>query len=292
MPEIIEPDLLQTFLAIAETGRFTEAAKRVHRTQSAVSMQIKRLEEMIGRPLFLRAGRSVQLTADGELLLGHARRILRAHSEALAAFSSSELRGTVTIGAPDEYAVVFLPGILKSFSETHPQVHVNVVCDTSVNLLKRLAENEIDLTLVTHGYKDEGGTIVKRGPVVWASSAGHCVHEQTPVPLALFHPGCRIRQAAIEALARKGRDYRIAYTSVSLSGIQVALQAGLAVGAMPRGNVTKGLRVLDERDGFAKLPDYEIALHRAPDATSEIHDRLEEHILENFRRAEHQEVAA
>jgi Transcriptional regulator len=283
MQTLIEPDLLHTFVAIAETGSFTEAARRVHRTQSAVSMQIKRLEDLLGRPVFAREGRSVRLNADGELLLGHARRILDAHREALAALLQPELHGTVNLGAVDEYAVTFLPSILARFGESHPHVHVQVICDMTVNLLQRLGENEIDFAIVTHGQGSDGGIILYREPLVWVTAAGYCAHEQTPVPLALFHPGCTFRQWALEALTRQSRPYRVAYTSVSLAGIEVALRSGLAVSALPRSNVGVGLRILDERDGFPPLPNYQIALRRASDARSPVHDCLERHIIENFR---------
>jgi len=297
MPPILEPELLQTFISIAETGRFTEAAKRVGRTQSAVSMQIKRLEDTIGRPLFVRDGRTVKLSSDGELLLGHARRVLRAHAEALAVFQPSELTGTVTIGAPDEYAVAFLPQILRSFAETHPQVHVNVVCEPTRSLMPKLDMNEIDIILFTEGGevdRDDGKSdpVLLREPVVWATSDRHCIHQDDPVPLALFHTGCRFRQWAIGALADAGRGYRINYTSVSFAGIETAMRAGLAVGAIPQSNVTPGMRILTERDGFPALPDYALAMRRAKGATSCIHDRLEDHIVNCFRGGPPREAAA
>lgn len=294
---LLEPELLQTFIAIAETGRFTEAAKRVGRTQSAVSMQVKRLEETIGRPLFVRDGRTMQLSSDGELLLGHARRILRAHHDALTAFQPTELSGKVTIGSPDEYAVTFLPQILRSFAETHPQVVVNVVCEPSRSLLPKIDSNEIDIVLFTAGSEGtlEDGMndrVLLREPVVWAASASHSVFQQDPVPLALFQPPCRFRSWAIGTLADVGRRYRINYSSVSFAGIETAVRAGLAVAAVPKSNVSPGLRVLTERDGFPPLPEYALAMRRAKTATSCIHDRLEDHILELFRDGPPREAAA
>ncbi len=280
----LEPDLLQTFVAIAESGSFTDAAGRVHRTQSAVSMQIKRLEETLGRPVFLREGRTVRLTHDGEVLLGHARRILRAHREALAVFAEPNLEGTVTLGTPDEYAVAFLPAILARFFESQCHVHVEVVCDTSVRLLARLAENAIDLAMVTYGYGDDDeGVILLQEPVVWATSARHAPHEEDAVPLALFQPGCKFRQRAIDALAATGRSYRLAMTSVSLAAIMAAARAGLAVCALPKSNVTEDLRVLNQRDGFPPMPDYRIELRRSVAARSILHDCLAEHIIDHFR---------
>lgn len=282
MPDVLEPDLLRTFLAIADSGSFTEAARRVFRTQSAVSMQMKRLEEVLGRPLFGRNGRSVQLTPDGELLLGHARRILRAHQQALAAFDDSELQGNVVIGSPDDYASAFLPGVLVRFAETHPRVHVELVCIPTIDLLPRLEDGSVDLALITMDHGDNSGLVLHREPLVWLTSARHCVHEQNPLPLALFHTGCIFRRWALEALGKQGRASRIAYTSVSAAGLKAALDAGLAVGVMGRSGVTEGLRMLGEKEGFPPLPHFEIALKRARDKPSALLDALEAHLIDHF----------
>jgi len=285
MAGIIEAELLQTFVAIADTGSFTSAAKRVFRTQSAVSMQMRRLEELVGRVLFNREGRAAQLTPDGELLLGHARRILRAHYQALAVFEDSALQGKVVIGTPDDYAGTFLPGILARFAETHPLVHVEVVCEATVNLLTRIAAGTVDLALVTHGHGSDSGVVVHRESAVWVTSARHCAHEQDPLPLALFQPGCVFRQWALDILASQGRTSRVAYTSMSIAGIEAALRAGLAISVLPRSNVREGLRMLTENEGFPALPAFEIALRRAQGKSSMLLDRLEEHIIDSFRTA-------
>jgi DNA-binding transcriptional LysR family regulator len=169
---------------------------------------------------------------------------------------------------------------------------VEVICDSSINLLARLADNTIDLALVTHGYGDDSGIVLLREPVVWATSARHCTHEQDPLPLALFHPGCKFRQWAIDALAKQGRSYRLAYTSLSLAAIEAAVRAGLAVTVVSRSNVGEGLRILDERDGFPALPSTQIELRRAQNARSPLHDCLEQHIVENFRPGTLATVAA
>ena len=279
----LEPELLRSFVAIAETGSFTAAAHRVHRTQSAVSMQIKRLEELLGRELFAREGRSVGITRDGELLLSHARRILHAHLEALAAFDREQLAGEVTIGAPDDYASTFLPRILARFAEGHARVHVNVVCHASVDLIRLLADRAVDLALVTQGSGERGGTVVLREPLVWVTSATHRAHEQVPLPLALFEPGCAFRRAATESLAAAGRPARVAYTSLSIAGIHAALVSGLAVGVLLRRNDRPGLRILDRRDGFPPLPESGIVLQRASNDPSPLVDHLEDAIVSFFR---------
>ncbi len=281
MRTAIEPDLLQTFVAISDTGSFTDAGRRVHRTQSAVSMQVKRLEDLLGRSLFLRDGRSVRLTRDGEVLLGHARRILKAHNEALAAFDRGGLQGRVTLGSRDEDAATILPAILSRFAETHCCVHVEVVCDRTPALLAGLAANEIDLAIVTDGYGAAGGIVLARQPLVWVVAERHCVHECDPVPLALYHAGCKVRHWAIEALSRAGRAYSVAYTSISLSAIQAAVSAGLAISALPRSSVREGFRILGEAEGFPPLPAYESVLVRSAKAVAPVHDTLACYILES-----------
>ena len=288
----IDPELLRSFVAIAETGSFTAAAHRVHRTQSAVSMQIKRLEDLLGRELFAREGRGTALTRDGETLLAHARRILHAHREALAAFDRDALAGEVTVGSPDDYASTFLPRILARFAETHAKVHVNVVCQASVDLMRLLAERAVDLALVTQGSGERGGTVVLREPMVWATSSGHRAHEQDPLPLALFEPGCAFRRAATESLAAAGRPARVAYTSLSIAGVHAALGAGLAVGVLLRSSVRPGLRILDQRDGFPPLPESGIVLQRATREPSPVVDRLEEAMLEFFQNGRGLSIAA
>src|SRR5215204_7763170 len=149
MTALLDVDHLRTFLAIAETGSFTRAADLVHKTQSAVSMQMKRLEERVGRPIFARDGRASKLTEDGERLLDYARRIVKLNVEALAAFGDGELNGRVRLGVPDDYADRYLPEIMARFSRAYPRVELTVVCEPSTELVERVEANELDLAIVT-----------------------------------------------------------------------------------------------------------------------------------------------
>ncbi|HEX2527356.1 MAG TPA: LysR substrate-binding domain-containing protein [Geminicoccus sp.] len=285
MERVLDPDLLTTLVAIAETGSFTGAAERVLRSQSAVSMQIKRLEELVGRPLFLREGRVVTLTAAGEALLLHARRILRAHREAIAEFSERELAGEVTIGTPDDYAATYLPSILSLFSEAHPKLTLNVVCEPSLKLSQRVREGSVDIALTTRGNGEVGGTIVHAEPLIWMGSKQHCVHERDPLPLAVFGEHCCFRTSMLRALAEHGgRRARIAVSSVSIAGIYAALEAGLAVSALASSNLTPSLRSLTGSEGFPPLADVELLIQRAAGRRSLALDELEERIVEHFRR--------
>jgi DNA-binding transcriptional LysR family regulator len=285
MDRVLDPDLLATLVAIAETGSFTGAADRVLRSQSAVSMQIKRLEEIVGRPLFLREGRNVALTAAGEALLLHARRILRAHREAIAEFSERELAGEVTIGTPDDYAATYLPSILSLFTEANPRLTLNVVCEPSSTLTQRVREGTVDIALTTRGNGEAGGTVVHTEPLMWMGSRQHCAHERDPVPLAVFGEQCCFRSSMLRSLAEHGgRRARVAVVSVSIAGIYAAMEAGLAISCLASSNLTPSLRSFGAADGFPPLPDVELLIQRTAGRRSLALDELEERIVEHFRR--------
>ena len=183
----LDIDLMKTFLAIADTGSFTRAAEEVHKTQSAVSMQMKRLEEVLGRPLFVRDGRASRFTPDGERLIEYARRMVAINDEAVSAFTRPELTGTVRFGTPDDYADRFLPEILARFSRTHSQITVGVECLNSSVLFERVKRSEIDLAIVTMGCDVVSDQPVRREPLVWVTSARHSVHLLDVLPIATPH---------------------------------------------------------------------------------------------------------
>lgn len=278
----LDPDVLRTFVAIVDTGGFTPAARRVHRTQSAVSMQMKRLEESVGRLLFERDGRGVHLTADGDALLIYARRLLRLHDEAVSALTQPEMVGTVRLGTPDDYVDRFLPDILARFAQAYPRVQVEVLCEPSVYLRELLADHCIDLALITCAPGREAGEVLRHEPVVWATSERHCAHERDPLPLAVFQKGCFFRDWATAALDHTGRAYRIAYSSPSISGIFASVCAGLAVTVLARSVVPAHLRILSEDDGFPLLSSAMITLQRSgpPSAAGEA---LAQYVREGFR---------
>ncbi len=279
----LDTDLLRTFAAIADCGSFTRAAELVHRTQSAVSMQVKRLEETLGKPVFQREGRSITLTPDGEALLGYARRILKLHEEAVAALTRPDVVGTVRVGIPDDYVMRFLPGILTRFAQAYPRVQVAVHCEPSYILTRRLDNDELDLALISCEPAREMGEVLRREPTVWATSERHLAHEEEPLPLALFQEGCFVRAAALRALDETGRNYRIAYSSPSITGIHAAVSAGLAVTALVRSIVPSGMRVLSGDEGFPSLPITLISLLRARGSRSKAIDCLAAHFAEGLR---------
>ncbi|EGJ49282.1 LysR substrate-binding domain-containing protein [Desulfocurvibacter africanus] len=280
-------DLLRSFVAVADSGSFTRAGLAVNLTQSAVSQHVKRLESDLGQALFKRNGRTVSLTHEGEVLLRHARRVLRAHDEALAALIRPELSGLVRIGSHDDYAATFLPSILARFSEVYPFVQVEVHCEPSTRrLLETLDAGGLDLAVCTCAPVDAGEAI-RREPLAWVTSDNHATHEQDVLPFAAYNFGCAYRRWALEALEKIGRRYRIAYSSQSLSGIFSAVSAGLAIAVAGVSTVPQGLRILGPEDGFPDLPAATLTLHRSNGGASPEVECLARFVADEFseRRA-------
>ncbi len=286
----LDIDLLKTFLAIADTGSFTRAAAEVHKTQSAVSMQMKRLDELLGRPLFARDGRASRFTPDGERLIEYARRMVTINDEAVSAFTRPELTGTVRFGTPDDYADRFLPEILARFARTHPLVTVDVECLNSLDLFERTKRGEMDLALVTFGCDVVTDEPVRREPLVWVTSAKHNVHMLEVLPLA--SPHCEWRKAVLTALDSQKRKFRIAYSSSNSNAINAAVHTGLAVGAVPELCVRPGMRILGEKDGFPALGTFDIGLVRKPGRPSSAVEALARHVTESLSNMSPAMIAA
>lgn len=278
----LDLDQLQTFIAIANSGSFTRAAGEVHRTQSAVSMQMRRLEERIGKALFEKDGRSNRLTEEGERLLTYARRMILLNRETLAAFDDRQLEGTIRIGTPDDYADRFLPEIMARFSRSNPRVELTVVCEPTQNLVEHIRRGQLDLALVTHDDAKGQSEVVRREPLLWVSSASHATHEQEQLPMAFGRPTCIWRRAACDVLDQMGRDYRILFTSWSATVITAAVLSGLAISVLPECALRPGMRVLGEGDGFGALPDCKIGIMRGASARQELVEALARHIAESL----------
>jgi DNA-binding transcriptional LysR family regulator len=278
----LDVDQLKTFLAIADTGSFTRAADEVNKTQSAVSMQMKRLEEALGRPLFAKDGRGSRFTGDGERLIDYARRIVALSNEAVSAFTKPDISGTVRFGTPDDYADVFLPEVLARFHRTHPRITVDVECLSSLTLKERINRGELDLSVITFGCRDTEGEIIRREELVFATSERHSTHMLEELPLAVSQPGCCWRKIVLDALDASKRKYRIAYSSPNSATINVAILQGLAIGVMPEFCLRPGMRVLGERDGFPKLEQFDIGLIRKPGQSNPAVEALARHVREGL----------
>jgi DNA-binding transcriptional LysR family regulator len=290
LPQGLDPDLLRTFVLIAEGGSFTRAAERVGRTQSAVSMQIRRLEDTLGQPLLVRTPKGVQPTPQGMWLLERARLLLVLNDEIIGNFRAPPMVGTVRLGTPDDYALNWLPDILARFAEVHPAVELDVTCMNSDVLADQFLQGRLDLTLLSEGQEPRGvaSQRIWHGPLRWVGSPTHGLHKRDPLPLALSRPdnACAWRNAALSALRAEGRAARVTYNSATQTGCFTVALAGLAITVSTPCTLPQGLAWLGEAEGLPPLPEMGIVLlrHEASMGVPAA-DALAAHIAEGFRRA-------
>jgi DNA-binding transcriptional LysR family regulator len=245
-------------------------------------MQMKRLEERVGRAIFERDGRASRLTDDGDRLLDYARRIVRLNSECVAAFAETDLVGRIRLGLPDDYADRYLPEILATFARSNPRSEVTVVCEPTVMLVDRIRDGELDLALITHVDGLSTSEVVRVEQLLWVGSARHGAHEESPLPLALGRHTCAWRSAATDVLGEAERPFRIAYVSWNSTAVTAAVMAGLAVSVLPESAIRPGMRVLGARDGFPALPTCKIGLLRNGHEANRLADALARQIRESL----------
>jgi DNA-binding transcriptional LysR family regulator len=258
----LDPELLKTFVAVADHRSFTRAAAQLNRTQSAVSMQIKRLEDRLGTMLLHRTKANVALSSAGEGLLGYARRILTLNDEAVARLRQHKVEGLVRIGVMDDYGTSIVPPLLASFLAGHPLIHVEMETGLTAAMPARLGK-AYDLVIAMHPAGRGEGEFLRREQAVWATSAAHPVEERDPLPVALYPQGCLFRKWAMEALDGARRRWRLAFVSHSLAAVESIAAQGLAVTVVKSGTFPAKLRPLSQRDGLPPLPAADICLHRA-----------------------------
>ena len=277
-------DVLRTFVAIVDCGGFTRAAERVGRTQSTVSLQIKKLEDSLGRRVFERdPGQELQLTPDGEILLTYARQMLRLGDEARSRLMEPEVAGMVRLGTPEDFATVHLPDVLAGFARAHPRVALEVNCDFTVNLLGGFSKGQYDLVLIKREPQGPiGGVGVWREVLVWTASPQLVLPPDEPLPLVLAPVPDVYRKRALASLDAIKRPWRIAYTSPSLAGLQAAVKAGLGVTVLPKEMVPPGFVLLGPDHDLPPLPDTEIVLYRAPGVLPRAAELLAEHIVHSL----------
>jgi len=252
-------ELLETFIAIVDGGGFTRAGERVHKTQSTVSQQLKRLEERVGARLLSRSTRGVALTEQGELLLGYARRLVELHERAVGALDATRMEGVVRMGAAQDVADGGLAILLAHFTRLYPGVRLEVRVDANCHLRERIGSGELDLAIVLR-EPGAGGEAIKRLERVWVAAPEFERMPREAVPLALFEAPCIFRNAALDALDRAGIPWRIALTTPSLAGLRAAVRSGLGVSVRTSAWLESDLRILGEADGFPPLPEVELAL--------------------------------
>lgn len=250
---------LRSFVAIVETGTFGQAAVSVNRTQSALSLQIKKLESQLGCSLFDRTGRRVILTPQGEIFLGYARRIMQLQWEAFSRLREPEVEGEIRFGTPEDFASHYLPKVLARFSAHHPRVQLNVACDLTLNLIDGFHRGDFDVILVKRDpQRVKGGTKVWREPLIWA--AGDSYHPEERLSLVLSPQPCIYRARAITALNRAKRSWHISYSSPSLAGTLAAVKAGLGLTVLPAHMVPPGIYPVRSELKLPELADAELAL--------------------------------
>jgi DNA-binding transcriptional LysR family regulator len=257
---VYDPSQLRTFLAVAQTLSFTRAARRLGLRQSTVSQHVRRLEDTAGRQLFTRDTHSVELTEDGEAMLGFARRILEAHEQAAAFFTGTRLRGRLRFGASEDFVLTRLTEILEGFRHDHPEVDLELTVELSGTLHERLAEGKLDLVLAKRRPEDPRGELVWHDHLVWIGAERLRLDPDRPVPLIVFPPPGITRALALEALERQGRPWRVACTSGSLNGLIAAARAGLGVMAHSRSLIPPGLVRVPDRAGLPELGEVEFVL--------------------------------
>ncbi|WP_066734221.1 LysR family transcriptional regulator [Cupriavidus sp. D384] len=279
----LDHDVLATVVAIAETGNMSRAAEAVNRSQSAVSMQIKALEESLGRQLFVRRARSVALTHEGEVLLGFARRMLSLRDEAWAAVVRPEVTGKVVIGVPDDYASSLLPSVLKKFSASYPKVEIQVMGLPSSALGPLVKDGTVDLACGTR-VKGLSGDFLRHEPMAWAAKAnGPRIWEDRPLPIAVFMPGSVARENTIRSLDRARIPHRTSYESPSLLGLLSMVDAGLAIAALAKCAIPPHLTLLGRSHGLPDLPPLELILARSSKSRRPPCDFLAEQIFEDLQ---------
>lgn len=280
MPFHIDTLLLKSFIAIAETGSFSKAADTIGRTQSAVSLQIKKLEEGLKCALFDRSNRQVALTEQGEIFLGYARRIVELQWEAYSRLNEPEVKGEISLGTPEDFATHYLPEILANFTKHHPLVQLHVRCDLTLNLMSGFRKGQYDMILVKRDpERVKGGTKVWREPLIWAAADHYQI--KLPIPLVLSPQPCIYRARALAALDRSRKAWNITYTSPSLAGTIAAVKAGLGITVLPKDMVPQGLSAVRGSVKLPHLADSEIALMKK-ERLSQAGKVLAEHIVSSL----------
>jgi DNA-binding transcriptional LysR family regulator len=279
----LDPDLLQAFVAVAEHRSFTRAAVALNRTQSAVSMQVKRLEERLQAELFHRTKTNVDLSAAGEGLLGYAQRILSLNEEAVGRVREQNIEGRVRLGVMDDYGTLIVPPLLAGFVANFPLIHIEMETGLTSTMTDRLGE-AYDLVVAMHPEGRTEGELLRMEQAVWATSSEHRVEQLDPLPVALYPQGCLFRSWAMQALDAANRSWRLAFVSHSLAAVEAIAAQGLAVTVVKAGTFPPTLRRLAARDGMPPLPKAQICLHRAP-KLSRAASLLADHLVSALRQS-------
>ncbi len=284
----LESDLLRTFVAVASSRNFTRAGETIGRTQSAVSIQMKRLEEIIGEPLFVRNARGIDLTGKGHQLLANARKVVSLLDETADMLRADPLQGEVRVGIPEEYSTSILPEVLAKFAKKHPDVEVSAVVATSCEFPEAIDNDELDLAVVFAFPEAMRGELVFIDPSVWVTSINHDVHLRRPLPIAMYErkspwvTGGWCRDYALQSLGEAGIDYRIVYNCNANNGLEAAMRSGMAIAPMSRSCIPGGCRELTIEDGFGTIDPGRVMLQVNPRRQGPVIVQLEKTIRAAF----------
>jgi DNA-binding transcriptional LysR family regulator len=270
--------MLRSLTSVVETGSITETARRLGRTQPAITLQLQRLEELTGKPIFVHEGRKLYLTADGEIVLSYAKSILGFHDELLSQLASPDIEGHVVLGTPDLYAAFLLPSILKLFRKTFPRVQVDLNCSLSTPLVGCVRRGEVDIALVTRMNDFTGGQVVRQEQLIWMTGEQSTAYNESPIPLALLPPGNIYRDHAIERLESQRLRWRLACVSDSVGGLQAAAFAGIAVTVLGRSALVRNMREIGAAEGLPPLPKVDLLLYKSATATSKAASALHDYL--------------
>ena len=259
----LEIDLLRSFVAVAAQRNFTQAGLSINRTQSAVSLQIKRLEDIVGKRLFERNRQSVSITPTGEILLVYAKRILTANDVALSHIRRPEADGLIRIGTPDDYATYLLPPILSAISKDHPRLQFEVTCENGCDLLKLLDQGQLDVAVVTHPTNDISRQVARYEQLHWVASPDYAEDPEAQLSLVLFPTGCICRNIVLDTLEKINRSWFVSYNTRSIGLIEKAILKDGCVSVMEASIIPDTLKIIDGRTGFPPLPDVAISVHTA-----------------------------
>ncbi|WP_445497305.1 transcriptional regulator HexA [Photorhabdus sp. SF281] len=258
----LDLDLLRTFVAVADLNTFAAAAAAVCRTQSAVSQQMQRLEQLVGRELFARHGRNKLLTEHGLQLLGYARQILRANDDASASLTYSDAEGELRIGASDDTVDTLLPFLLNRIASVYPRMAIDVRIKRTQFIESMLDSHEIDLALTTAKISHHPRAVLRSTPVLWHCAPDFQLQPNEPVPLVVMDETNPFRQLALDTLDEVGVAWRIAYEAASLSAVRTAVNAEVGITARPLEMQNADLRILGESEGLPRLPETQFSLYR------------------------------
>jgi len=283
MLQNIETSLLRSFVTIAETRSFTRSAQVLFRTQSAITMQMQKLEETLGCKLTYRAGKSIELTDEGEALLPYANEILRLNDELQSNLKSMKRREEIRVGTSDDYAVMLLPKVLEDFTRDHPNVTMAINCSNRDQNIEKLKKGEIDILLTPVTADEQMGETIRSERLVWVGTHQTDIVPDQPVPLTGFPVGCVCRELMVRSLNQQNRDWRFMYSSNSIVSIHSAILSGRVVSAVEESTVPVGGKILNGEFGLPSLPEVKISVLRNKDHPSRIHNRFYEHLKENMR---------